>query len=182
MNRAGKQAEISFLSDCAAKAQIMLCADYHGLTVSEMTDLRRRLRAGGSFGRVAKNTLARLSIEKAFQECEANEREKFLALFEGPNFVVFANEDPVASAKVIAQFAKEHKSLEIKGGWFEGKFADLAKIKALSTLPSREELLAQLLNLISAPASQLVQLLQAPSRQLVQVLDGHRTNLEKRAS
>jgi large subunit ribosomal protein L10 len=178
MNKDEKQAEISGLQESFSKAQIALLADYRGLTVAEITELRKALKGAGSVGRVVKNTLAKISAKQALKDSGDSEIEKFLALLNGPNMVVFSEGDPVASAKVLTQFAKEHEKLSLTGAWFEGECIDVKGVEALSSLPSREELLGKLLALINAPATQLVRLLQAPSTQVVRVLDAYRAKLE----
>lgn len=179
MNREEKQQEIESLGKQFSESTIALCADYRGLTVEQITNLRRELRSVDAKGKVVKNTLAKLSVEKSYAEAEKAELDKFLAIFQGPNLVIFGKSDPISSAKALSKFAKDHEQLELKGGWFEGSFIDDKGIKALADLPSREELLGKLLSLMNAPATQLVQLLSAPARQVVQVLGAHKANLEK---
>jgi len=178
MNRQEKSEEIKSLGESFAAAQIAMCADYRGLTVAQMTDLRRELKASGAVGKVVKNTLAKVSIAEVLKEADAAEREKFLQLFNGPSFVVFANDEAVSPAKVLAKFAKNFEVLELKGAWFEGGFVDQSGIKQLSEMPSKEELFAKLLYLLSAPATQIVRLLAAPATQIARVLDAHRAKLQ----
>lgn len=178
MNREEKKAEVQYLSDCFQKSQIAVCADYRGLSVGQITDLRSKLRKAGSFGRVVKNTLAKISVGQVFSEQDSGSLEKFLGLFEGPSLLVFSFEDPIAPTKVMAEFAKEHQALELKGGWLDGEFVDDKGVTALSKMPGREETLAKLLNLMSTPATQLVRLLQAPAQKTVQVLEAQRQKLE----
>jgi large subunit ribosomal protein L10 len=180
MNRADKQSEIEFLTDAFSKSAIAVCADYRGLTVSEIGGLRSELKKAGSTSRVVKNTLAKVAVGNAYSENSGEELEKFVGLFQGPNFVVFSEEDPVAPAKIISKFAKDHKNLEVKGAWFEGSFVDVDGVKELSAMPSKEEILAKLLNLMNAPATQLLQVMQAPSREVVQVLEAQRAEIEKK--
>ncbi len=180
MNRAEKQAEVDYLTDCLTKGQVALCADYKGLTVAEVTELRRELHKTGSVGRVVKNTLARISATKVYNTANENELKKFLALLEGPSFVVVNFDDPVAPAKVITKFIKDKKKMTVKGGWLEGNFLDAKGVESLSEMPGKEQVLAKLLGLLSAPATQLVRLLQAPAAQLARVIDAHRQNLEKK--
>lgn len=181
MDRAEKQAELEAIGAGFASAQVALCADYRGLTVAEVTALRKELRKNGAKGKVVKNTLARLAAEKAYKDADATHLKKFMELFEGPSVVIYSDTDPVAPAKVVFAFAKDHQNLKIKGGWVDGQFIDKAGAETLSKMPGREETLAKLLALIAAPATQLVRLLAAPSTQVVRVLDGHRQNLEKKA-
>ena len=180
MERKEKNAEIKNLAKGLASAQIALCADYRGLTVSEITTLRDELRNTGSKTKVVKNTLAKLALEKAYTDADAEQLKQFIEIFEGPSMLVLSEEDPVSPAKVIKKFLKDHKALEVKGGWFEGSFLNEDGVNSLASMPSREEALAKLLSLIAAPATQLVRLLQAPAQQLAQVLEGHRSNLESK--
>lgn len=184
MDRQEKQAEVEFLDKALASAQVALCADFRGLTVSEVTELRKQLRKSGARARVVKNTLVRLAAAKALKAVGASESElnKFVALFDGPNFVVYSDTDPIAPAKVISGFAKDHQNLKIKGGWVDGSFVDQAGVDTLSKMPGREETLARLLALISAPATQLVRLLAEPGTQVVRVIDAQRANLEKKGA
>ena len=182
MNRGERQAEVDFLAGCFKQAPLAMCADYRGLTVAQVTGLRRSLRQSGATARVVKNTLARLSLEKAYKDGDAGELKKFVDLLQGPSFLIFANQDVVASAKVAAKFAKDLEHFEIKGGWFGGKFLDQSGVVQISNMASREETLAKLLCLISTPATQLVRVLQAPAQQLVRVLEAYRSKLEKSAS
>lgn len=179
MNKQEKQQEIAGLHEQFAKAQIAMLADYRGLTVKQITELRKALHGVGSVSTVVKNTLAKISATQALGDSDSQEREKFLSLLAGPNMVVFAENDPVTSAKILTKFAKEHEKLSLKGAWFEGECIDAKGLEALSNMPSREELLGQLLGLLSAPATQLVRLLQAPATQVVRVLDAQRAKLEK---
>lgn len=180
MERAEKDSEIEFLTDCYSKAKVALCADYRGLTVAQITQLRRELREAGSEGRVVKNTLARISAEKVFAEAEERERKAFVEMLEGPSFMVFSYEDPVAPAKVLANFAKGNQNLRLKGGWLEGAFVNPEGVEALSRMPGRQEMLARLLSVINGPATKLLRLMNTPATQMVRVVDGHRSNLESK--
>jgi large subunit ribosomal protein L10 len=179
MDRIEKQAEIELLSDYMKRSSISICADYRGLNVAEITDLRNQLRSVGSQGRVVKNTLARLSIQKAYGDGSGNEVQKFLDLFVGPSLLVYSFDDPVAPAKVLAKFVKDKKKLGIKGGFFEGRCVNEAGVAQLSTMPSREEVLGQLLRVIAAPATNVVRLLQAPAVQTVRVIEAQRKKIEE---
>jgi large subunit ribosomal protein L10 len=179
MDRAEKQQEISFLAEQFSNSSIALCADCRGLSVKDFTRLRSELRAVGAVGKVVKNTLAKRSVNEALGERDKGQVDKLLSLFSGPSFIVFANDDVVAPAKIFSKFSKEKEAFDIKGGWFEGTCVDEAGVKQISTMPSREEVLSQLLRLINTPATQIVRLLQAPAQQMVQALEAHRSNLEK---
>jgi large subunit ribosomal protein L10 len=179
MDRAQKQVEIDNLSQRFAKAQLALCADYRGITVGEVTVLRRNLRKAGATARVVKNKLAKRSVDATLS---GSDKSTFLDVFKGPTFVVISDSDPVGPAKVIAEFAKQNSKFTIKGAWVDGGFLDAARVEALSKMPGKQELLAQLLSLINTPATRLVGLLQAPGAQVVRLLEAQRKKIEGVAS
>lgn len=179
MDRAQKHTEIEALSKRLAGSALALCADYRGLTVGQVTTLRRNLKNVGASAQVVKNKLAKRSVDAALTGAD---KDAFLAVFKGPSFVVFADTDPVAPTKVLADFAKTNSKFEIKGAWVDGKFLDLSQVEALSKMPGKKELLAMLLSLINTPATRLVGLLQAPGSQMVRVIDAQRQKLEGTAS
>jgi len=123
--------------------------DYRGLSVKEAEDLRRRIRAEGAFYRIYKNTFA----VRALQDLELPEMGSIL---EGPSGFVFASEDPVAAAKILKQFNREHKQLSIKGGLFEGKVLDDKEVIAVADMPSREELIGQVIGMLSSPLFEVI--------------------------
>jgi len=163
LNRNTKQEVVAELNGKMAQATATFVADYRGLTVDEVNDLRGKLRDAGVDYQVVKNTLLKLAIKDTGNACI----EEFLA---GPTAIAIAGEDPVAPAKVLSDFAKSNDKFELKGGSLDGKVLDLAGIKALSDLPSREVLLAKMLGSINAPVSNFVGVLAAVPRSLVQVL------------
>ena len=177
MNRAEKQVELELLTGKFTGSQLALCAEYRGLTVGQITNLRRELRQSGAVGRVVKCTLARLAVEKSLKNTTSGEAAKFEGMLKGPVMLVFSN-DPVGPSKVITKFAKTAEALKIKGGWFEGVCLDKAGVEQLATMPSREEILGKLLALINAPATQLLRLMQAPAEQTVRVIDAQRQKIE----
>jgi len=183
MERAEKEAEVKFLTDCFTKSKVALCADYRGLTVGQVTKLRKEIRGMGAVARVTKNTLARISAQKVYGDsAKAQELENFLKLLEGPSMLFFSYTDPVAPAKVLAKFAKDNEKLRIKGGWLDGSCMDSKAVDALSKLPGREETLAKLLSLINTPARQLMQLLKTPGTQTVRVIDEQRKKIEAKGA
>ena len=182
MDRAEKAAEIEYLTGCFSKSQITFCCDSRGLTVGQVTTLRKELRKSGAYASLVKNTLGRISASKVHKgKVKDVELEKFDDTLVGPSFVVFSNDDPVAPAKALAQFAKGNEKFKIKGALFEGAFVDPSGVEALSKMPGRAEILAGLLRIINGPATQLVRLLQAPGTQTVRVLDAQKQKLEKAA-
>ena len=128
--------------------------DYCGLTVEEDTQLRNKFREAGVEYKVIKNTLTlRAAKEVGFDALEP--------ILNGPTSLAISMTDEVAPAKVIAEFAKTHEKLEIKGGFLDGKVLELAEVKALAATPNRETLLAKLLGSLNAPISNLARTLQA---------------------
>jgi large subunit ribosomal protein L10 len=137
-------------------AGALLLADYRGLTVKEMQELRNDLRAAGSELKVYKNSLAEIAIrEMALPSLDA-----YLA---GPTAIIFTGEDPVAPAKALTAFAKKHKALELKGGLVENQVVDAEGVKAIATLPSREELIAKLLGTMLNPIIGFARVLNGPT-------------------
>lgn len=182
MDRQERQQEIDYLNQWYGKAQVALCVDYRGLTVEQITRFRKELRANGAVGRVVKNTLNGLAVDKAFSSQNQDLVGKYKALFKGPSLLIISESDPVAPAKVVAKFAKELQSLTVKGAWLDGTFIDKKGVEELSKMPGRKEILAQLLALLNTPATQLLRLMSTPAQQMVTVLDGHRKNLEAKAA
>ena len=141
-----------------------MVTEYRGLTVAQMTRLRREIRDASGEYQVIKNTLVRRALDgTVFGDLEK--------LLEGPNGWVFAYDDPVLLSKALVKFADDHDKLTIKGGVFEGRLMDTAGVKALSQMPSKPELQAKLLAMINAPATQLVRLIQEPGASMVRLLD-----------
>lgn len=135
------------VSEIATKfrdSQSTLLVDYRGLDVAEVTELRKQLRDAGIEYKVYKNSMSR----RAAAEVELSELDDILV---GPTAIAFSNDDVVAPAKIINNFAKEHQNLEIKGGVIEGNIATLDQIKELADLPNYEGLLSMLLSVLQAP-------------------------------
>lgn len=141
------------------EATSVVVTDYRGLNVAEATDLRRQLREAGVEYRVLKNTLTRLAASEAGLE-------GLHETLSGPNAIAFSS-DAVSAAKVLYGYAKKNDKLEIKGGALDGQVVSLDQLKALSELPSREELLTKLAGCLQGPMSNMVNVLQAPLRDCV---------------
>lgn len=140
----------------ASKATILV--DYRGLDVAAVTELRKQLREAGVDFKVYKNTLVR----RATAEVDMTELDEQLV---GPTAIAFSNEDVVAPAKVLSEFAKENEALEIKTGVIEGRVVSLDEIKELAALPSREGLLSMLLSVLQAPIRNLAYVTKAIAEQ-----------------
>lgn len=167
MNRAQKQEQIDSLREEFGKSAHAIVVDFRGLTVPAVTEFRRKIRQSGSRYRVVKNSLALRAIKDT-------PLEKLAAKFEGTSGVAYTGSDPVALAKVLVDFAKDHPSLVVKAGLMAGdQLLDAEGVKALSSMPSLPELRARLLGLLSAPATRLVRLLNAPGTKLVRVLKAY---------
>ncbi len=141
----GKKAVVAEVTAHVAKAQTIVVAEYRGIQVSHLTQLRAKARAQGVYLRVLKNTLARRSVEGTVFASLASEMT-------GP-LIYSISADAVAAAKVINDFAKTNDKLVVRGGNFAGKSLDKAAVAALASIPSREVLLAQLLGIMQAPVS-----------------------------
>lgn len=147
-----------------SKSKIVIVTDYKGLDVMTMNDLRRKLRDVGVEYKVVKNTL----LIRASDDTDA---ALIRDHFKGPSAIALAFDDPVSPAKVLTEFAKAHEKLEIKAGVMDGKVLELETIKALSKLPSREVLLAQVLSTMNAVPTSFVRALSDLPRKLLNVLN-----------
>ena len=163
MNRAEKAAEVEKLKSRFVTAQLMILADYKGLSVASITDLRSKLREKQSSLKVVKNRLAKIAIKDTPVDV-LNDH------FVGATAIATTEIDPTGPAKVLTDFAKDNESLKIKIGFMDGKALDLNAIKTLASLPSKEELIVKLLGSMQAPATNLVNVLSQIPRQLVNVL------------
>ncbi len=132
-----KENKVAELQSWIQESQGVILADYRGLTVAEVTDLRAQLRNADIGYRVAKNTL----IKRAANNLEITDFDPYL---EGPTAIAYA-QDPVALCKILVEFSEKHKALEVKAGYVDGQFADVTMITSLAKLPSREVLLGRLL-------------------------------------
>jgi large subunit ribosomal protein L10 len=159
--RQQKEQMLEIISEKIASKKAVI-VDYKGLSVFEMESLRNTLEERGVSFSVIKNTLAKIALEKQGVAVDAEVLKKPLAL-------AFAD-DEVAGAKGVAEFARDHEKLEILGGIIENQFVPESTIKALSILPSREELYVKVVGSISAPLSGMVNVLAGNIRGLVSVL------------
>ena len=143
LNLNDKKAVVAEVSSQVAKAQSMVLAEYRGIEVGDLTKLRAKARESGVYLRVLKNTLVRRAVEgTAFADLSSH--------MVGPLIYGIA-EDPIAAAKVLNDFAKSNDKLILKAGSYAGEILDAAGVKALASIPSREELLAKLLGVMMAP-------------------------------
>ena len=166
-----KQQIAEDLRDRLSKSAIIVLTDYKGLDVAAMNDLRRRLRAEGIEYQVVKNTLL-------IRAAEDNDIALINDYFKGPSAIALSYDDPIAPAKVLSEFAKENKKLEIKAGVMNGQVLDAKAIKALAKLPSREVLLGQLLSALNAIPTSFVRTIAEVPRSFVSVLSAIRDQKE----
>jgi large subunit ribosomal protein L10 len=166
MKRERKEQVVEELTARLKAADTLLVADYRGLTMPQIDELRTRLLASGARFTVVKNTLTRRAAEAAGAEA-------LLALLDGPSAIAFleAGGDMVAAAKALADSARETHVLEIRGGIMQGRTMTAAEVESLATLPPEEVLRGQVLGAIVAPLTTLAGLLSAPLQNLVGLID-----------
>ena len=162
MDRAQKEVVVDELGNIFADSGVIVVAQYAGLSVAEMTDLRTRMRQAGGGVRVAKNRLARIALEG--KPCEG--MGKYLK----GQMVLAYSEDPVTAAKVAEAYARDNKKLEIVGGAMGTTVLDPQGVKAVSEMPSREELIAQIAGMLVAPAGNLVRAITSPAANIAACL------------
>jgi len=163
VRRTEKEATVAELREKFQGAQAAIVTEFRGITVAKVNELRRALEKEGAVYRVVKNTLVRRAVEGTEYGVLAGE-------FTGPLAVTWAYEDPVAAAKALTKFAKDNSVITIRCGALGGKLLDSAQIEALAKLPSREQLLGQLLSVLVGPMRNLVGVLSGVPRSFVQVL------------
>lgn len=163
MARPDKEAAVKELQDKLKKSKSLVITDYIGLKVSEMTELRAKLREADVDYKVVKNTLAKIAADNS----DLSEINEFLS---GPTAIAFGIEDVVSPAKILNEFAEKHDVLEIKGGFLNGVIISKEKVESLAKIPSREELLAKAFATMKAPITGFVNVLSGNTRNLVSVL------------
>ena len=162
MNRSEKAEAIVELNQIFKDANLMVITRQSGLTVQEVTDLRRKIRAAGASYKVTKNRLTLRALEGT----------PFTALgpmFTGPTAIAYSK-DPVAAAKVVSAFAKDNEKLTIVGGALGGNVLDVAGVQTLASLPSLDALRGKIIGLLQAPATKIAGVLAAPAGQVARVI------------
>ena len=163
MARPEKVAQVEMVTEVITKAKSIVLSDLTGLDVAKVTELRRRCRAEGVEIRVVKNTLAKRGIKNT----PAAALDPF---FEGPTAIVTSRETENMPAKVLAKFIEEHELPKFKAGFVDGNVIDARGVLALSKLPTKGELVSQLMAGIQGPARGLLSVIQGPARNLASVL------------
>ena len=167
MDRAQKAESIEALRGVFASSGAVVVTHYLGLTVAEMTDLRGRLRKEGAQIKVVKNRLAQKALNGSAGDAGT-------ALFRGPVAIAFGP-DAVSAAKVVTQYAKDNEKFTVVGGLLGEQVLSQDAIKSLATLPSLDQIRAQLIGLVQAPATKIAGVLQAPAAQLARVFNAYAT-------
>ena len=170
MDRSQKEKLVASLNANLKDAALVVVTQQAGLTVSEVTDLRRQMRAAGASFKVSKNRLARRALE-------GTPFQKLSPMFKGPTAIAYSR-DPVAAAKVAVEFANKNEKLTIVGGSLGERALDLAGVKALATLPSLDQMRARLVGLLKAPATKIAGVLAAPAGGLARVIAAHARKAE----
>lgn len=164
LNISQKKEQVKRLAKEFSESEISILVDYKGLDVLKMTELRSQLRNEGVRMEVVKNTL----LERASEGTDAALMKDF---YKGPNAIVWSTDDPVAPARILADFAKDNEKLEIKVGTLSGKLLTVEEIKQLAKMPSREALLGQLVYTLNAVPTSIVNVLSGVPRSFVNVLN-----------
>jgi large subunit ribosomal protein L10 len=165
VNRSEKAEAIVELNQIFKDANLMVVTRQSGLTVQEVTDLRRKIRAAGASYKVAKNRLTLRALE-------GTPFKALGSLFKGPTAIAYSK-DPVAAAKVVSAFAKDNEKLTIVGGALGENTLDVAGIQALATLPSLDALRGKIIGLLQAPATKIAGVLAAPAGQVARVISAY---------
>jgi large subunit ribosomal protein L10 len=167
-----KVEQVELLTEKLKKAKVAVLTDYRGLKVSQIQELRGKLRGGDVEYRVVKNTLARRAAEAAGYPTLQDE-------IKGPVAIAFGYDDLGAPSKLINEFVRATRlKLEVVGGLVEGRVFSSDQIKQLADLPSRETLIAQLMGTLQSPVAQLVGIIQTPLQQLMGTLNAYKNKLE----
>jgi large subunit ribosomal protein L10 len=170
--REQKVEQVELLTEKLKKAKVAVLTDYRGLKVSQIQELRGKLRGGDIEYRVVKNTLARRAAEAAGYPALEEE-------IKGPVAIAFGYDDLGIASRLINEFVRATRlKVEVVGGLVEGRVFSSDQIKQLADLPSRETLIAQLMGTLQSPVAQLVGIMQTPLQQLMGVLEAYKTKLE----
>ncbi|MBL4743895.1 MAG: 50S ribosomal protein L10 [Cycloclasticus sp.] len=167
LNLEQKQAVVAEVAEVAAKAFSAVAAEYRGLTVVEMTELREKARASGVYLRVVKNTLVRKAVENTEFECIQD-------ALSGPLIIAFSMEDPGCAARLVKDFSKDHEKLETKFVSISGLLLEASELARLSKLPTKDQAISMLMSVMKAPVEKFVRTLAEPHAKLVRTVDAVR--------
>jgi large subunit ribosomal protein L10 len=164
VNVAEKRRVVEELTERMRGCETMIVADYRGLTVGQVADVRSQLREAGATFHVTKNTLARIAATQA-------EKPSLVELLQGPTAITFVADDPAAAAKKLAEIARQTRILTVRGAVMEGQTLSADEVRQLGDLPPREVLHAQVVGAIASPLQGAYNVLAAPLREFLVVLD-----------
>jgi large subunit ribosomal protein L10 len=170
MDRAEKAASVASLQEVFNAASVVVVCHYSGLTVAQMSKLRRQMQTAGASVKVAKNRLAKIALE-------GTDVASIGTLLKGPTLLAYSG-DPVAAAKVASDFAKTNDKLVILGGAMGKTVLDPNAVKQLASLPSLDELRAKIVGLIQAPATKIAQIVTAPAAKVARVFGAYAAKSE----
>lgn len=163
LNFEDKKVIVSDVNEVAARSLSVIAAEYRGLTVSEMTELRKTARGSGVTLRVVRNTLAKRAFAETPYECMQDS-------LKGPLIFAFSHDDPGAAARVIRDFAKEHDALKVQVLSLDGQLLDGNQLNAVANLPTYDQAISQLMSVMIAPISKFVRTLAEPVAQVVRTV------------
>lgn len=167
-----KEAMLAEIKDRMERASIAISADYRGLTVAQITELRRALRPAGAEVKVVKNTLALMAAKAAG-------RENMAEIVQGPTALAIGFDDPIAPVKALTEHLRARRlTIDIHGGWLEGKVLSRAEVESLATMPPREQLIADVVGKLQSPLYNFAGLLQSTMRNFAGLLDSRANQLE----
>jgi len=161
--RPEKQEKVALLKEKLQNTKAVVVIDFKGLSVKDTTKLRNKLKQNNAYLEVVKNTIFKIAAKESGIENVEN-------LFKEQSAIIWDNQSETGGAKVVYEFSQDNENVKIKGGIYEGKVISGEEVKHLATLPSRETLILQLLNIMQAPLKNLLAVLNAPARDLILVL------------
>ncbi|MBV1951373.1 MAG: 50S ribosomal protein L10 [Cycloclasticus sp.] len=167
LNLEQKEAVIAEVAEVASKAFSAVAAEYRGLTVGEMTELRQKARESGVYLRVVKNTLVRKAVENTDFSCIQDS-------LSGPLVMAFSMEDPGSAARLVKEFSKDHSKLETKFVSVSGQLLEASELDRLSKLPTKDQAISMLMSVMKAPVEKFVRTLAEPHAKLVRTVDAVR--------
>ncbi len=156
LTRQNKSAQVEWISNVLNDNEVLVVMENKGLTVAEVSDLRVKMREAGGGVKVVKNRLAKIALK------DVDGGDQTAELFKGPTFIAYS-EDPVTAPKVVVEYAKTNDKVEILGGLMAGTAMNAAGVTSLSKMPSREEVIAQIVGSLTAPAQNVAGAIGAPA-------------------
>ncbi len=170
-----KVAMLAEIKDRMERASIAISADYRGLTVAQITELRRALRPAGAQVNIVKNTLAAMAAKEAG-------REEMAEIVQGPTALAIGFDDPIAPVKALTEHLRAKRlNIEIHGGWLEGKVLSRAEVESLATMPSKEQMIADVVSKLQSPLYNFAGLMQSTMRNFAGLIDARANQLEASA-